>query len=69
MNTPTPTTPTTETPLRPYIAFYNGRKIELWARTSYAAQECAIAKFNPPKSKRHMVHVHLADIAHATSSL
>ena len=68
MNTPTPTTPA-ETPLRPYIALYNGRRLELWARTSYAAQARAIAEFNPPKSKRHMVHVHLADIAHATSSL
>ena len=63
MNPPTPT----ETPLRPYIAFYNGRKIELWARTSYAAQLRAITEFNAPKSKHHMVHVHLADIAHTSS--
>ena len=68
MNTPTPTTPT-ETPLRPYIAFYNGRKLEILARTSYAAQARAIIEFNAPKSKHHMVQVHLADIAHATSSL
>ena len=65
MNTPTPT----EKPLRPYIALYNGRKLELWAPTLYAAQARAITEFRPPKSKRHMVHVHLADIAHATSSL
>ena len=68
MNTPTPTTPA-ETPLRPYIAFYNGRRLELWARTSHAAQARATIEFNPPKSKRHMVHVHLADIARDTFSL
>lgn len=44
-----------------YIAFYNGKQIEVYANTSYEAQEKAILQFKPPKSKKHMVDVHLAE--------
>lgn len=46
-----------------YKAFYNGKEIEVQASSSYAAQQAAIAQFNPPKSKRHMVHVALCEKA------
>lgn len=43
-----------------YIAYYNQKEHVVYAETSYAAQQVAIGYFSPPKSKRHMVHVHLA---------
>ena len=45
-----------------YIAFFNGKQTEVTANSSYEAQCKAIAFFNPPKSKRHMVHVALAEV-------
>lgn len=44
-----------------YIAFYNGKTVEVYAETSYDAQKKAIQHFKPPKSARHRVHVHLAE--------
>lgn len=44
-----------------YIAFYNGKKEEVFAETAYQAQLKAIDIFKPAKSKRHMVHVVLAE--------
>ena len=58
-----------------YIAFYNGRKIEVQAETSYAAQQEAVKQFKPSKSKAHMVHVHICEredgstVVHSTASL
>ena len=45
-----------------YIAFYNSSKKEIYANSAYEAQEKAIVLFMPPKSKRHMVSVHLAEL-------
>ena len=49
---------------RPYLAFYQEKKFELEAETALDAQNQAIAHFKPPKSKKHMVHAHLADVKH-----
>lgn len=46
--------------MNPYIALYRDRRYELYAATSYAAYLQAVAHFKPPKSKRHLVTVHLA---------
>lgn len=51
-----------------YIAFYNGRRHELQAATLYAAKLAAIAYFNPPKSKAHMVSVVPCDVPVSTAS-
>lgn len=44
-----------------YIGFYSGKTVEVFADTSYKAQQLAVSFFNPPKSKQHMVHIHLAE--------
>jgi hypothetical protein len=44
-----------------YIAFYNGQEAEVYADSSFQATERAKAHFKPPKSKRHLVHVVLAE--------
>ena len=44
-----------------YVAFYAGRRMDIYALSSYAAQLQAIGFFNPPKSKRHLVSVTLAE--------
>lgn len=43
--------------MKTYTAFYNQKKTEVTANSSYEAQQKAIAFFKPPKSKKHMVHV------------
>jgi hypothetical protein len=45
-----------------YIALYQGRRHELYADSLYAAKLAADAYFKPPKSKRHLVTVHLAEV-------
>jgi hypothetical protein len=45
-----------------YIAFYAGKKYELYAASLYNAKVQALAYFQPPKSKAHMVSVMLAEI-------
>lgn len=57
-----------------YIAFYDGKKYELHAESMISAKEIATAYFKPPKSKRHMVSVVLAEkdgkpVTHSTASL
>ena len=57
-----------------YIAFYNGKRIEVHADTLWAAQQTAIAQLRPPKSKQHMVTVMLAEkdgqqVTHSTGGL
>ena len=49
-----------------YKAFYNGKTADIYAETQYKAFEAAVAKFNPPKSKRHMVSVVLCEKAGET---
>ena len=38
-----------------------GNEAEVWATTQAQALELARGYFKPPKSKRHLVHVHLAE--------
>lgn len=45
-----------------YVAFYQSKRLEVHAATSYEALQKAIAHFNPPRSKRHLVHVTLAEV-------
>jgi hypothetical protein len=45
-----------------YIAFFDGRSAEVWADTSLQAKERAVAYFKPAKSKKHMVHVAIAEV-------
>jgi len=57
-----------------YKAFYNGRETEVDADTLFGAKEKAIQFFRPPKSKAHMVHVHLLsvggrEVVHSTASI
>ena len=59
-----------------YVAFsHDGKRHEVYANSSYEAHQKAVTHFNPPKSKRHLVHVHLAqkdgkDVTHvATESV
>lgn len=44
-----------------YIAFYNQKTHEVYAGSSYEAQQKAMEFFKPPKSKQHMVSVVLAE--------
>lgn len=46
-----------------YICFYDGKRIEVYAETAYKAQLEAIKQFNPPKSKKHLISVVLAERA------
>lgn len=46
-----------------YVAFYESKRHELRAESLYAAKQAAVAYFKPPKSKRHMVSVVLAEYA------
>ena len=43
-----------------YIAIFNGKRIDIFAESLYAAKLKAIKKLKPPKSKQHMVTVMLA---------
>jgi hypothetical protein len=57
-----------------YKAFYNGKEIDVYALTSYAAQCLAVEKFKAPKSKAHMVSVMLCEkdgeqVTHSTASI
>lgn len=45
-----------------YIAFFEDQRTEIRARSSYEAQQKAIEHFRPSKRKKHLVHVHLAEI-------
>lgn len=44
-----------------YIAFYNGKQVEVRAETLYRAKQMALDLLKPPKSQRHMVSVVLAE--------
>ena len=44
-----------------YVFFYHGKRIELYAKTLFDAKQLAVAHFNPPKSKQHMVHGQIAE--------
>ncbi len=44
-----------------YLAFYNGRKVEVYAETLYAAKVKAIAALKVRRSQEHMVSVVLCE--------
>lgn len=44
-----------------YIALYGDKRWELYADSLYAAKQKADEHFKPPKSKRHLVTVHLVE--------
>lgn len=44
-----------------YIAYYNGKKIEIHAPSLYAAKQEAVKQFNVPKKKEYLVSVMLAE--------
>jgi hypothetical protein len=52
-----------------YVVFYNGRRHELNADTSYAAQKLAAVWFKTPAKKVYMISVVLADKPVDTASL
>lgn len=58
-----------------YLAYYDGKKIEVYAKTSYEAQQKAIEILKPPKSKKHLVTVYLCEredgsqVVHSTASI
>lgn len=55
--------------MQTYICFYNQKQTTVEAESSYDAHQLALAFFKPPKSKRHMVSVHLADVEHSTAGI
>ncbi|MCA6372266.1 MAG: hypothetical protein IM631_12875 [Cytophagales bacterium] len=46
-----------------YKAFFNGKETDIYADSLYQAKQKAIEFFKPAKSKAHMVHVHLCELA------
>jgi len=46
-----------------YVCFYNGKRIEIYADSLYAAKLKAIAEFKAPKSKQNLISVNLAELA------
>lgn len=44
-----------------YVAFFNGKREEIYAETLYDAKQKAIAIFKPRKKQEHMVSVMLAE--------
>lgn len=50
-----------------YVAFYEGKRIELYAPTQYEARQRAVSHFKPNKKKTHLVHVHIAELADGTA--
>ena len=45
-----------------YKGFYNGKETDIYATSLYEAKLKAVEFFKPPKSKQHMVHVHLCEL-------
>lgn len=44
-----------------YVAFYNGKRVEVKADTLYAAKQEAVKQLKVRKSQEHMVSVVLAE--------
>lgn len=55
--------------VRPYLAFYGNKQIEVIATSSYAAQCKAASLLKVSEKKRHLITVKLADVVHSTASL
>lgn len=47
--------------LHGYKCFFNSESCDVFAKSSYAAQQKAIEHFKVKKSKQHLVHVHLCE--------
>lgn len=45
-----------------YKVFYNGDSIEVFAESSYAAQQTAVEYWRVKKNKRHMISVVLCEV-------
>lgn len=54
---------------RPYVAFYKGRNIELYASSSFEAQRLGAKQLGVKDGKSHEVTVYLADVKHDPSIL
>jgi len=55
--------------MRPYVAFYKGKRLELEASSLCAAKEAAIKELKIPKRDRGIVAIILADVPVNTASL
>lgn len=54
---------------RPYIAFFQGKRKEIWAKSQWDAVQKARSELKVPKSKQGLLSVMLADVTHSTGSL
>lgn len=45
-----------------YLGYYQGKQLEVFASTLLEAKTKALIEFNPPKSKAHLVSVHLVKV-------
>lgn len=45
-----------------YVCFYESKRFECHAADLYSAKLAAIEHFKPPRSKRHMISVTLAEV-------
>lgn len=54
---------------RPYIAFFQGKRKEIWAKSQWDAVQKARSELKVPKSKQGLLSVVLADVTHSTGSL
>ena len=54
---------------RPYIAFFQGKRKEIRAKSQWDAVQKARSELKVPKSKQGLLSVVLADVTHSTGSL
>lgn len=54
---------------RPYIAFFQGKRKEIWAKSQWDAVQKARSELKVSKSKQGLLSVVLADVTHSTGSL
>jgi len=45
-----------------YLGYYQGKQLEVFASTLLEAKTKALIEFMPPKSKAHLVSVHLVKV-------
>ena len=55
--------------MRPYICFYNGKKIEVRAESSFAAQKEAARILKVSEKNRYKITPMLADVEHSTANI
>lgn len=54
---------------RPYVAFYAGRRVEVYAINALCARDAVAEQLKVPPKKRHLITVLLADVPHNTASI